>query len=205
MDKVIRLTLAAFLAAAIAGAAFAQQAPSGGPASGSPAVAATTASAVDETTLPLAEGPAAAPSSGGSSILPYFFRMVLVLALVIAAIYGLYALLKRSAKPAASQDSYLRVLASTNLAVGRTLHVVSLGDKAWLVGSTDSAVGLISEIQDKELIDALALRAAEAPESPRKDFGSMLGELLGNKGRRKPKAPDAIDFFSRQKDRLKKF
>jgi len=202
MDKATRFTCVAALLAVVTTGSFAQ---------GVPASAAqpATAAAVDETTLAIADAPAPGAESAPSSIGPYFLRMMLVLGLVIAAIYGLYALLKRSARPKASDDSYLRVLAATSLAAGRSLHVVSLGDKAWLVGSTDTSVALISEIQDKELIDALALRAAEAPQAPgrapRKDFASMRTELLGRKAVKKAAVPDPGDFFSRQKDRLKKF
>ncbi|HUW68850.1 MAG TPA: flagellar biosynthetic protein FliO [bacterium] len=167
-----------------------------------------TEAAVDEKALTLADPGTtngAAAGTGSSSIVPYIFRMIIVLALVIASIYGLYALLRRSARQRAPSDSYLRVLATTNLAVGRSLHVVALGDKAWLIGSTDSAVSPVAEIVDKELIDALALRAAESPETPRRDFGSMLMTLLGKKGPRSSTSADASDFFSKQRDRLKKF
>jgi len=163
------------------------------------------AAAVDETTLVLPDAVVPGGTSASTSIMPYFLRMVFVLGLVLAAIYGLYALLRRSARAAPSTDTYLRVLASTNIATGRSLHVVSVGDAAWLVGATDSSIGLISEIKDKEVIDALALRAAEAPQTPRKDFNIMLGELLGRKPGRVHTISDPSEFFSRQKDRLKKF
>jgi len=189
-----RFLCLAVLLVAGAGVVCAQTAPTAG-----------SAAAVDETTLVLPDAAGTAGTSSGSSILPYFLRMVLVLGLVIAAIYGLYALLRRSSRPGSVPDSYLRVLATTNLAAGRNLHVVALGESAWLVGSTDASIGLISEIKDKELIDALALRAAEAPQTPRKDFSSMLVELLGRKRGHSATMPDPGDFFSRQKDRLKKF
>lgn len=168
------------------------------------AAAQAATAAVDETKLVLPD--AVQPGAGAnSSILPYFIRMVLVLALVIGLIYALYAILKRSARPVAAQDAYLKVLATTNLAAGRSVHVVALGDSAWLVGSTDAQVNLIAELKDKELVDTLALRAAEAPEAPRKAFATILGELLGRKNARYPVQPEAGDFFNRQKNRLKKF
>jgi len=176
----------------------------------SPAAAAQSpASPVDETTLAL-DDPAAnpagnTPSVGSSSILPYFLRMVLVLGLVIAALYGLFALLKRSSKLNATTDTYLRVLASVSITAGRSVHVVALGDKAWLLGSTDSSVNLISAIDDKEVVDALILRAAASPETPRQDFLPMLLGSLGKMGTRKATAADASEFFNRQRDRLKKF
>jgi len=161
--------------------------------------------AIDETTLVLPDAAGPGSTATDSSIMPYFLRMVFVLGLVLAAIYGLYALLKRSARPLAPTDTYLRVLASTTISSGKSLHVVSVGDAAWLIGATDSSIGLISEIKDKEIIDALALRAAEAPQTPRKDFNIMLGDLLGRKQGRTHVISDPSDFFSRQKDRLKKF
>lgn len=206
MDKATRFMCVAALFAVVTTGAFAQGSPAqGATAQGAATSQPATAAAVDETTLAIADAPPPGTVSATSSIGPYFLRMMLVLGLVIAAIYGLYALLRRSSRPKAADDSYLRVLAATSLAAGRSLHVVSLGDKAWLVGSTDTSVALISEIQDKELIDALALRAAEAPQTPRKDFASMLTELLGRKAVKKTTVPDPGDFFSRQKDRLKKF
>lgn len=165
--------------------------------------AAQTAQAVDETALPIADRAGVANADAGSnSILPYVLRMVLVLGLVIAAIYGLFALLRRYSRKPGPPDAYLRVLASVNLSPARSVHVVAVGDKAWLVGSTDSSVQLISAIDDKEVVDALTLRAAAAPETPRADFISMLASSLGMKGGRKIAEPG--DFFSRQKDRLKK-
>jgi hypothetical protein len=64
---------------------------------------------VDETTLLFGE---AAEGEAGpqapSSILPYVLRMFLVLALVLACIYGLYALLKRSSRPKAQPDAPIK-------------------------------------------------------------------------------------------------
>lgn len=204
MKKSIRILCGMVLFMLMATMVWGQNAPTA-PRSASGAQAGT-AAAVDEKTLTLADPGTGTPAGGGtSSILPYIFRMVVVLALVIGAIYGVYVLLRRSSRAKASDDSYLRVLATTNLAVGRSVHVVALGDKAWLIGSTDSAVSPIAEIQDKELIDALALRAAESPETPRREFGTMLMNLLGKKGTRSSTSADASDFFSKQRDRLKKF
>lgn len=170
---------------------------------------------VDETTLVLADETAAPPVGAGSSLWPSVLRMVVVLGLVLAAIYGIYALLRRSVRPSVPDDPYLRVIASTALGMGRGLHVVQVGNQAWLVGSTDSSISAISEIHDKETIDAMALRAAESPQAPARDFGSMLTDLLGrggSTGRKGVKGGKPMaglvpheDFFGRQRDRLRRF
>ncbi len=60
---------------------------------------------VDETTLALSDAAApakAANNAAGSTTLAYFLRMVFVLALVLAAIYGVYRLMKRASRPKAA-------------------------------------------------------------------------------------------------------
>jgi hypothetical protein len=52
------------------------------------------------------------------------------------------------------------------------VHVISLGEKAWLVGSADSSVSLISEIDDKETIDAMLL------DNSRNNANENMGKLI---------------------------
>jgi len=59
--------------------------------------------------------------------------------------------------------------------------VVSVGSKAWLVGASEGGVGLISEIEDKDILNALFLedsrKSAEAPQGRFLDFRAMLRRL----------------------------
>lgn len=175
-----------------------------------------TARSVDETTLSFGDAstPAkAANAAAGPSTLAYFLRMIVVLALVLAAIYGVYRLMKRLSKPRAADSSAVKILASTSLGPGRALHVIALGSKAYLVGATDASVNLVAEVEDKELVDALTLEAAVSPERAKpgsgRDFGELLTDLLG--GRRGGQRPGANkqrgpgDFLAGQRERLRKF
>jgi flagellar protein FliO/FliZ len=84
-------------------------------------------------------------------------RMVLVLVLAAAAIYGVVFFFKRLSRPPAKVNPHLKVLASVPLGPGSFAAVISLGNKAWLVGGADGGVGLISEVADQELVDAMLL------------------------------------------------
>jgi flagellar protein FliO/FliZ len=159
---------------------------------------------VDETTLVLAEAPDDEIQAPSTSIFPYILRMIIVLAFVIAAIYGLYALIKRSSRPRNEEDSYIKILAISPLAAGKTLHIVSVGERAWLLASADTAVSVVSEIEDRELIDALTLRVAASPTAAREDFVSSLRRLLTKGSRTGGSVPDSVDFLVKQRDRLKK-
>ena len=107
------------------------------------------------------------------------FRVVLTLALVAAAIYGVVFLLKKATRGGrATQDPFLKVLAAAPIGANRSVHVVTLGSQAWLVGAAEHGVSLISEITDKEVLDAMVLedsrRSVEFPAGRLPDFKSVL-------------------------------
>jgi flagellar protein FliO/FliZ len=179
------------------------------PAAGS---AVGTTRTVDETTLSLGDTTApakAAKNAAGSNTLAYFLRMIVVLALVLAAIYGLYRLMKSLSKPKIPDNSTVKVLASTSLGPGKALHVIGLGSKAYLIGATDSSISLMAEIEDKEFVDALTLEAALRPPSSRtgvgKEFGDILSGIMGGRRRTGAKQRRDGDFLAGQRERLRKF
>jgi flagellar protein FliO/FliZ len=175
-----------------------------------------TASSVDETTLSLSDSGAtakAAKAAAGPSTLAYFLRMLVVLALVLAAIYGVYRLMKKAAGPKTAESSAVKILASSSLGPGKMLHVVALGSKGYLIGATDSSVNLVAEIADKEYLDALELEAATNPpprEGSGREFGKVLSSLMGGKGLAGKRDSgkqrgSGGDFLAGQRDRLRKF
>jgi flagellar protein FliO/FliZ len=95
-----------------------------------------------------------------------------------------------------AQDPFLRVLASTPLGANRSAHVISVGSQAWLVGSAESGVTLISEIQDKDILNVLLLedsrRSAEQPAGRLPDFKSLLHRLGMPTGSGEPPGPENI-------------
>ena len=113
-----------------------------------------------------------------STISP-FVNMILVLIAVIACIYGIVWLLKKSMRPGAENDPYLKKTASITLSPGKTVQVVTLQDKAYLLGVSDSSITLISEIEDKELIDAMNLNTPVGGKKPA-SFASLLASLTGS-------------------------
>jgi len=146
-------------------------------------------------------GIAAAPLASTFSV----FRVLLTLGAVALAIYALVFLLKKISKgPRPASDPFLKVLATAQTGANRSVHVVSLGSQAWLVGSADHGLNLIGEINDKQIIDALLLedsrRSAEAPGGARRlDFKSMLNRFGISSN---PGAPTPQDIRKRS-DRLK--
>lgn len=71
-------------------------------------------------------------------------HMLFGLALVLALIYALYRLLKRSAskndKKTVRGDGWMSVIASTPLAPGRSVHLIRVGEEIVLIGSGEQSV-----------------------------------------------------------------
>ena len=84
--------------------------------------------------------PATHISSGtGSAAL----HMLLALAIVLALIFGLYKLLKRSARrndKTVADDGWMDVVSTTPLAPSRSLHLVRVGEELILLGASDGSL-----------------------------------------------------------------
>ena len=123
--------------------------------------------------------------------------------LAAAAIYGAVYLIKRSSKQAPANDPFLKILANRHLGSNRYVHIVSVGSKAWLLGSAESTVNLISEIDDKDVINAMLLddsRKAEQTPGRFPDFMSLL-KRMGISG--KAGEPPGADEIRKRRERLK--
>lgn len=90
-----------------------------------------------------------------------FIRMVLVLALVVAAIYGIMLVLKKGMKVTGGDDDdpFLRKVSQVTLSPGKSVQIVTLFNHAYLVGVTDGSINLLGEITDSDLVDSMNLYA----------------------------------------------
>jgi flagellar protein FliO/FliZ len=181
---------------------FGQDAPDGIPQEGG---AADSSSSDPETALVFGEAETDANFGAGPSVFA-LLRVVLILGLVAVAIYGLVFLLKKQSAVRGETDPYLKILARTAITPKTAAVVISVGDKAWLAGVTEEQVSLITEISDKEVVDAMLLDAANreiAAQSRRFDFRSLVAKLSGSFARSQPSGtPSATSGIRAQADRL---
>lgn len=122
----------------------------------------------------------------GTSTAAVFIRMILVLIIVIALIYGVLWFIKKKTNVVKTDDDYLRRAAYINIAPGKTIEVITLIDKAYLIGVTEDNITLLGEIQDDELIKAMNLSADKKNNTKKPaNFSEVLDMFLvkGNKQR----------------------
>ena len=153
----------------------------------------------DESAFPVQDVPA--PRASRSSTVSMLLQLIISLAVVCALIYGVLYFIRRSKQFTAADDPFLKNVASLPLAPNKTLYIVTLIDKAYLIGASDASLSLIAEITDKELIDAMNLHAARTA-GPKQSFSSLLHTFFPAA---KPKEADANpfdSFLARQRGRL---
>jgi len=155
-----------------------------------------------EQAMTFSEGTATNVFGTGPSIWAVI-RMVLVLALAAAAIYGAVFFIKRTTKQTPGNDPFLKVLANVHLGSNRYVHVVHVGNKAWLLGSSDGCVNVIGEVDDKDTINAMLLedsrRIAESPQGRLPDFMSIVRRFGASVEAKTPGA----DEIRKRRERLK--
>ena len=168
----------------------------------------------DESTLAITDasgtGEAALDRPRSSSTVWVFFRMIFVLIVVVACIYLLMSFMRRKMGGSiADDDTFLRKVAQVTVAPGKTVQIVTLLERAYLIGVTDNSIDLLGEIKDKELVDAMNLNADRNQNVARaRSFSDVLSIFLN------PKNPNATagersasnsitEFFNKQKEKFK--
>ena len=112
----------------------------------------------DEASISLDVSPSVSQPEKSSSTFFLLVRMVFVLACVVACIYFVFRLMKKTMAVPANDDVFMRVVSSVNLAPGKSVQIVTLTDKyAFMVGVSEDSVSLISQIDDLELVQAMNL------------------------------------------------
>lgn len=119
----------------------------------------------------------------GPSTVGMFVRMIVVLVIVIGLIYGVLWFIKKKTNVVKTDDDYLRRAAYINIAPGKTIEVITLIDKAYLIGVTEDNITMLGEIDDKELISAMNISADKKNNTKKPaTFADVLDMFLVKKG-----------------------
>jgi flagellar protein FliO/FliZ len=155
---------------------------------------------VDESTLIL--GSPSDPAGDSVSVSAFSFwdlaRMVLVLAIVVGIIYGIFYFLKKAGNGKYTNSEEIRLLGSRTLPGNRSVYLVQVGAQVFMLGGGGDAVNMLSEITDKETVDALILTGGEVADTPKRSFGEMISGLMQNN------QAGSLDFMRRQRERLQR-
>ena len=121
-----------------------------------------------------------------ASTIGVFVRMIIVLIVVVLLIYAFFWFVKRKTNNnLKTDDDYLRRVAYLNIAPGKTVEVITLIDKAYLIGVTEDNINLLGEIDDKELITAMNINSDKKANIKKPATFNEVLELFLQKGSKK--------------------
>ena len=130
----------------------------------------------ETTTTDTAAATYKAPSTAGMII-----KMIVVLVLVIAALYGILRFFKKRNNTVQSDDDFMRRVSTLTFAPGKSVEVVTLVDRCFMLGVTDSNINLIAEITDKEMISAMNLNFDKKQQTKKPmSFADVLDMFMPN-------------------------
>ncbi len=155
-----------------------------------------------ESELPLESGDSVEVSANTSPVF-LLLKLIFFLLILSAAVYGIVYMMRRSKRFTAADDPFLKQVAALTLAPDKNLYVVTLTDKAYLIGASASSLSLISEITDKELIDAMNLHAEETS-GEKQDFSSFFHTFFPSALGKQHDGNPLDSFLSKQRERLQK-
>ena len=120
-------------------------------------------------------------NNNSSSTVWVLVKMVFFLGIIIAIVYGIVYLMKRSLKVSNDNDPFLRKVSQLTISPGKSVIVVTLLNKAYLIGVTDNSISLIGEVNDDELIQSMNLYADKNDNvSKPKSFADVLEIFMPN-------------------------
>ncbi len=123
------------------------------------------------------------PSVGFGS----YVKMLLVLALVVAVIILIFRYVKKISglsAPLDGDDTFLRHVSGVSLGMNKSVQIVTLLDKAYILGVSDNSVNLIGEVEDKELVNAMNLWSDKRSRTAKPRSFSDVLDLFMSKGPR---------------------
>lgn len=161
------------------------------------------------------------PQIEEESSLWMFIKMIFVLGIFAGGFYYFYRFITKKSGIGLFGGEAIKVLSVVPLGQNKFLQVVDLAGKILVVGVSDSAISLISEITEKDQIDRIRILSNRTPPADRKvsgfqeyvmkDIGRLIEKVREfrsgrSKGRMKTTIidnPEDIDYLRQQRNRLK--
>ncbi len=102
-------------------------------------------------------------------------KLALVVALVYATVWFLRRYVGAAGGRSSGRKSSLQVLESQYLAPQRAIHLIAVGGKVLVVGSTPTQISFLSEITEPDQVESLRTALVTAPDDP---FGRYLNAAI---------------------------
>jgi len=133
-----------------------------------------------------------------------YFKIIILLGVIIFIIYALSYLLKRYLKIKGQIGEGAAVVLSQSLGPGKWLQVVNVFGKYLVLGITNDRINLLTEITDQKEIERIEVNLNTRKAEDGSSFLDIVSDLLKNKFKKEKAQADKFDYESDSVDFLKK-
>ncbi len=149
-----------------------------------------------------------------------FIKVIFVLMLFGGGFYFFYKFISQKVGLNISGQEAIRTLSMVPVGPNKTLQIIDVAGKVFLIGVTDSSINMITEIKEKDDVDRIRLLSSRSTPVQGKNFQEFVADQMGwiidrinekrTRGFRKtrveeiPESDIDMSYLDQQKKRLKK-
>ncbi len=131
-----------------------------------------------------------------------FIKTILILGLFGIGIYYIFKYISKKQGLSFPHINVIKIITSLPVGTNRFIQLIEIGNKYYLIGSTENQINLLTEITDKETVDRiLMLKNKPGEQTQTFTFIQFLNDLFGGVTK-KFKTKDG-SFLKKQKERLR--
>ncbi len=118
-------------------------------------------------------------------------KTIFVLGLLAMGFYMFLRFIQQKSGIQLTGQSVVQVLSVVPLGPGKTLHVVDMAGKVFLLGVSDNNINLLTEIKERDEIDRIRLLSSTSSPLQGKGFQDIVMDQIGK----------AVTFINRKRDK----
>jgi flagellar biosynthetic protein FliO len=130
-------------------------------------------------------------------------RTIAVLGAIIVGLYLLFKFLVKNKSKIVTNSEVIKVLATYPLASNRMIQVVDIAGQVLVLGVSDSNINLITEVEDKEVVDRIKLLSSKETQGTG-SFKDQFFKMLGGKTFQNPSQISNLTGYRKRINRFRK-
>ena len=119
------------------------------------------------------------PKADDGSLLWEIVKVMFVLVLFGGGFYMFYKFISQKVGLNIAGQEAIRTLSMVPVGPNKTLQIIDVAGKLFLIGVTDSSINMITEIKDKDDIDRIRLLSSRSTPVQGKNFQEFVADQMG--------------------------
>ena len=108
-------------------------------------------------------------------------RTLAILAVLVVAVYIVMRIFLKNRRKIVTGTDIIKVIATYPLAGNKSIQIMEIAEKVFILGVTDSNINMITSVEDKETIDRIKLQSSKETKGGFQSFKDQLMKLISGK------------------------